>query len=60
MTNTQYTSADAVGSSIALTQAVRFATHFIAACARSTGATALFFINSVASKPLESLGGTPC
>lgn len=60
MTNTQYTSADAVGSSIALTQAVRFATHFIAACARYTEATALFCINSVASKPLATLGGTPC
>ena len=60
MTNTQHTSAAAVGSSAALTQAVRGATHFIAACARSTGATALFLINSATSKPLATLGGTPC
>ena len=60
MTYTQYTSADAVDSSIALTQAVRGATHLIAACARSTGAKALFCINSATSKPLATLGGTPC
>lgn len=60
MINTQYTSADAVCSPIALAQAVKSATHFIAACARSTGAKALFCINSTVSKPLATLGGTPC
>ena len=60
MTNTQHTSAAAVDSSIALAKSVICATYFIAVRASFTGATALFGINNAASKPLGTLGGTPC
>lgn len=60
MTNQQTTHADAMHKPDAVTQAFIAATHLIAAYARFTWATGLFFLNNAAAKPLATVGGITC